>query len=53
MIIALFLIFDVFLCFNIDRVDDDTKSVTRRPSRKEGETGAVLEEKSTPADITS
>ena len=33
-------------------VDGDTKSVTRRPSRKEGETGAVLEEKSIPADTT-
>ena len=51
---ALFLIFDAFLCVNIDDgVDGDTKSVARRPSRKEGETGAVLGEKSTPADTTS
>ena len=34
-------------------VDGDTKSVARRPSRKEGETGAVLGEKFTPADTTS
>ena len=53
MITALFLIFDAFLCVNIDGIDGDTKSVARRPSRKEGETGAVPGEKSTPTDTTS
>ena len=46
-------IFKLLLVTIIDGVDGDTKSVSTRPFRKEGETGAVLREKSTPADITS